>query len=117
MYLVKHLYGNISSNLVQTTNMKINELLHPEIKKIFYNWLEKHGARENYKTTIHLFGISREEYSLCQIINWSFAWGRSPSGHSYWQNLNTKWKEYIMGYFYTHPKFRKWVRDNNIYIY
>ena len=86
--------------------MKINELLHPEVKKIFYNWLEKHGAKENYKTTIHLFGINREEYSLCQIINWSFVWDHSSSGHGYWQNLNTEWKEYIMCYFDTHPKFR-----------
>ena len=118
MYLVKHLYGNISSNLVQTANMRIDKLLHPEVKRIFYNWLEKQGARENYKTTMQLIGTGRgEEYSLCQIINWSFIWDRSPSGHNYWQVLNTAWKKYIIGYVRTHPKFRKWVRDNNIYIW
>lgn len=118
MYLVKHLYGNISSNLVQTANMKIDKLLHPEVKKIFYNWLEKHGARENYKTTMRLFGTTyRDDYTLCQIINWSFTWDRSPLGYSYWWDLNTAWKEYIMDYLHTHPKFRKWVRDNQIYIY
>ncbi len=118
MYLVKHLYGNISSNLVQTTNMKINELLHPEVKKIFYNWLEKHGARENYKTTIQLVGThAYDEYSLREIINGSFIWERTPSGHSYWQELNTAWKEYIISYLRNHPKFRKWVIDNNIKIY
>ena len=117
MYLVKHLYGNISSNLVQTTNMKINKLLHPEVKKIFYNWLEKHGARENYKTAIRLVGNpNRESYTLCQIINWSFVWDLSPLGDRYWRTLNYEWKEYIMHYFHTHPKFRKWVRDNQIYV-
>ncbi len=118
MYLVKHLYGNISSNLVQTANMKINKLLHPEVKKIFYNWLEKRGARENYKTAIRLVGKHNHDYySLCQIINWSFTWDSSPSGDHYWRTLNRLWKEYIMRYLHTHPKFRKWVRDNQIYIH
>lgn len=98
--------------------MKINELLHPEVKKIFYNWLEKHGARENYKTSIQLVGThAYEHYSLWEIINWSFVWDRTPLGHSYWRDLNTAWKEYIIGYLRTHPKFRKWVIDNNINIY
>lgn len=97
--------------------MKINELLHPEVKKIFYNWLEKHGARENYKTTMQLIGTwEHEDYSLRQIINWSFTWDRSPSGHSYWQVLNSAWKKYIMDYIRTHPKFRRWVIGNNINI-
>jgi hypothetical protein len=98
--------------------MKINELLHPEVKKILYNWLEKHGARENYKTAIQLVGShAYNTYSLREIINWSFVWERTPSGHDYWRDLNTAWKEYIIGYLRTHLKFRKWVRDNNIYIY
>ena len=98
--------------------MKINELLHPEVKKIFYNWLEKKGARENYKITIRLVGSNNNDrYSLCQIINWSFIWSRTPSGHSYWETLNTKWNRYIISYLHTHPKFRKWVMDNDIDIY
>jgi hypothetical protein len=98
--------------------MTVDKLLHPEVKKIFYNWLEKQGARENYKTTIQLIGtLHRDVYSLSQIINWSFTWDRSPLGHSYWRELNTEWKDYIMCYLRTHPKFRKWVRDNNIYMY
>ena len=117
MYLVKHLYGNISSNLVQTTNMKINELLHPEVKKIFYNWLEKQGARENYKTTIQRMGNANDGYSLCQIINWSFIWERTPLGHSYWRDLNWEWRKYIIHYLYTHSKFNKWVRENHISTY
>ena len=97
--------------------MKINKLLHPEVKKIFYNWLEKHGARENYKTAIRLVGNSdRESYTLCQIINWSFVWDLSPLGDRYWRTLNYEWKEYIMHYLHTHPKFRKWVIDNQIYV-
>lgn len=118
VYLVKRLYGNISSNLVQTTNMKINELLHPEVKKIFYNWLEKHGARENYKTAVRLVGNrSYDDYSLCEIINWSFIWKRTPSGHSYWRELNYEWQNYITRYLHNHPKFKKWAKDNNIGIF
>jgi hypothetical protein len=98
--------------------MTVDKLLHPEVKKIFYNWLEKRGARENYKIAIRLVGTpNREAYTLCQIINWSFTWDHSPSGDSYWRTLNTLWKEYIMHYLHTHPKFRKWVRDNQIYIH
>lgn len=118
MYLVKRLYGNISSNLVQTANMTIDKLLHPEVKKIFYNWLEKHGARENYKTTMRLVGThTYDDYSLCEIINWSFIWERTPLGHSYWRELNYAWKDYIMRYLHNHPKFKKWVKDNNIDIF
>lgn len=98
--------------------MKINELLHPEVKKIFYNWLEKHGARENYKTAIQLVGNNNyNNYLLCEIINWSFAWDRTPSRHSYWWNLHCEWRNYILDYLHNHPKFRKWVRDNNIDIH
>lgn len=98
--------------------MKIDELLHSEVKKIFYNWLEKHGARENYKITMRLVGSTNNDgYSLCRIINWSFIWERTPSGHPYWRELNQAWKTYIICYYHTHPKFRKWVQDNDIYIY
>ena len=98
--------------------MKIDILLHQEVKKIFYNWLEKHGAKENYKTTMQLVGSTNNDgYSLCQIINWSFLWERTPSGHSYWRELNHEWKTYIVCYYHTHPKFKKWVRDNRIDVY
>lgn len=97
--------------------MKINELLHPEVKKIFYNWLEKNKAREEYQRTVQLIGsLGYESYSLLQIINWSFIWDRTPAGHTYWCELNKKWKQYIRHYLNTHSQFKKWALDNRMNI-
>lgn len=98
--------------------MTLNDLLLPEVKKVFYGWLQQQGALSDYKEALkgHT-AYSVREYNgqvLSQLINVSFLWGATLQGHEYWSQLHKKWQSYIIGYFRTHSKFREWANENNI---
>lgn len=98
--------------------MKLNDVLLPEIKKVFYGWLQQQGALNKYKAILkEPYASNVREYDgqvLSQFINVSFIWIKTPQKHSYWSNLHKKWQAYITGYIKTHSKFRKWASENNM---
>jgi hypothetical protein len=99
--------------------MKLNNLLLPEAKKVFYGWLQQQGALNEYKKALEVWSaIHAREYDdgqvLSQFINASFTWSLTPQGHTYWARLHKKWVSYITGYIKTHSKFSKWASANQM---
>lgn len=98
--------------------MKLNDLLLPEVKKVFYGWLQQQGVLNKYKEAIkRQINNNVRDYDsqvLSQFINVSFTWSLTREGHTYWKQLHKKWKSYITGYVKTHSKFREWTSENNI---
>ena len=101
--------------------MKLNDLLLPEAKKVFYGWLQQQGALNEYKEAIKGWSASNARESdgrvLSQFINASFTWSLTPQEHDYWARLHKKWVPYIKGYIKTHSKFFKWAQDNHMRLY
>jgi hypothetical protein len=72
-------------------------------KRIFFNWLQKHGALEGYKRNRHVFmrtlSWRRGFISISSYLNMSvsaalcsaFDWGETPEGGQYWRKLDDKW--------------------------
>ena len=75
-------------------------------KRIFFNWLQKHGALKHYRKNRHLFLIdpSRRlsfipyaDMRITSTISSAFAWINTEQRSSYWSNLDYLWcnsKEY-----------------------
>ena len=101
--------------------MKLNDLLLPEVKRIFYGWLQQQGALNEYKEAIKGgSACNAREFDgqiLSQFINASFTWSLTPQGHDYWAGLHKKWSSYIKGYIKTHSKFFIWANANRMRLY
>ena len=76
-----------------------------KIKRIFFNWLKTQGAYEVYKQARHDLNhmpSSKHIYFRFtfhdpnQFINNAFTWRSTPHGHSFWEDLNIKWKRYLL---------------------
>ena len=67
-------------------------------KRIFFNWLQKHGALKAYKHARYHVKIeypweSYTELSFSCPIAWSFRWEQTPEGHDYWSELDLQWQD------------------------
>lgn len=70
-------------------------------KRIFFNWLQKHGALHHYKNNRHLFVIDSSRrldvipYATMGITNVlcsAFIWDYTEQGEFYWSHLDTLWR-------------------------
>jgi hypothetical protein len=75
-------------------------------KRIFFNWLQKYEALQQYKKNRHLFltassrnlgFLSYVDLAITNAISSAFVWIDTEQGSSYWGVLNDLWlgsKEY-----------------------
>lgn len=72
-----------------------------KIKRIFFNWLKVQGVYEAYKlarhNTNHLVNnpYYRNNIIPVQFINHAFTWRLTREGHSFWDDINRKWRKYL----------------------
>lgn len=66
------------------------------IKRLFFNFLQKHNALKAYKrafkATIIEYGERTKEYVS---LGSSFVWAKTPEGHLYWSSLEMQWHRYF----------------------
>lgn len=69
-------------------------------KRIFFNWLQKHGALQYYKKNRHLFVIdptrrldviSYAALGVTNVISSAFIWVYTEQGDTYWRDLEVMW--------------------------
>ena len=70
-------------------------------KRIFFNWLQKHGVLEQYKQ--NRFAYSRKcqahdnSYALLPFryaID-AFVWRETPEGYDFWNKLDLEWHDHF----------------------
>ena len=76
-----------------------HHMTHKE-KRIFFNWLQKHGALQHYKKNRHLFVIDPDRrldvipyitLSVINVISSAFLWAYTEQGDTYWRDLEVMW--------------------------
>ena len=70
-------------------------------KRIFFNWLQKHGILKQYRQNI--FASSKvcqwrnpsyKSMSFIYAIDDAFTWRYTPEGYSFWSDLNYAWSSF-----------------------
>lgn len=69
-------------------------------KRIFFNWLQKHGALKAYKRARYQQKMtppfdSYEEMSISSPIGWAFHWIKTPEGFDFWNKLDIEWHDHF----------------------
>lgn len=63
-------------------------------KRLFFDFLQKHGALQAYKNAFracHSRKIDSSEYSPLSV---AFIWTYTSEGHEYWKALDIQWERY-----------------------
>lgn len=68
-------------------------------KRIFFNWLQKHGALKAYKLARHRQKMAPpfapyEAIPISNPIGFAFHWVKTPEGYDFWDKLELKWRNY-----------------------
>lgn len=69
-------------------------------KRIFFNWLQKHGALKAYKRARHQQKIrppfdTYEEMPISNPIGCAFHWRETLEGFAFWNNLDNEWVDFF----------------------
>lgn len=66
------------------------------LKRLFYNFLQKHNALRAYKRAFEATQL-KSERKLKEYVSLgcSFIWAATPEGHEYWQTLDAKWFDHF----------------------
>lgn len=72
-------------------------MTHKE-KRIFFNWLQKHGILKQYRRNIfasskeyHLYNPNYTSLSFIYAIDDAFTWRYTPEGYDFWRDFNYAW--------------------------
>lgn len=71
-------------------------------KRVFFNWLQKHGILEQYKqnrfTYSHVCHAQDNSYAWMPFryaID-AFTWRHTPEGYGFWSDLDYKWYSFAV---------------------
>jgi hypothetical protein len=71
-------------------------------KRIFFNWLQKHGALKKYK--VNRFKLTTPDdlpwraykcLAIEEAVVDAFNWGQTLEGSGYWVSIHVKWLHYL----------------------
>ena len=71
----------------------LNELPQPYKSQALYNFVvQMHRYKFDYSDRYERFSTHKYEY-MCEAINWSSTWERTPQGQDYWQEIHDEYQK------------------------
>lgn len=93
------------------------EITFRELTKIFLQYLKENNAYDKYKRAVRTQQNIKGWYNHInpltisaianpsilsnepnELINFSFNWTRTPEGHTYWSDLDVRWRTLMSNY-------------------